>query len=254
MHVEDLCSHLLLLGNNRILVVDSTSERAYLGALDRRIGDLSARSRVLFSVAHELAHHVLVDGLDEANNTGMASALNAINLVRGLVRPMDLGWLTFPTGDAASPFTVATPKYMGDSVPRLPFWVTRDVAGMLAAPGPDASGAAVDPTTTKSRLTVRISGATGSRLTNVRDALLQLIKAFLAMAHLCLLEIGMLRRERSHILARILASVIGLPCIRAFALIIIAVYRHYGHRSEPDDHASLLTRRHLVSMGSCPPI
>jgi len=37
----------------------------------------------------------------------------------------------------------------------------------------------------------------------------------------------------------------------SFVLGIVAVCRHYGHRSEPDDHASLLICRRLVSMGSC---
>ena len=31
------------------------------------------------------------------------------------------------------------------------------------------------------------------------------------------------------------------------SLVIIAAWRRYGRRSEPDDHASLPIRRHLVS-------
>jgi hypothetical protein len=54
----------------------------------------------------------------------------------------------------------------------------------------------------------------------------------------------------------------GLQCIlaglrrprRSYTLVVLAVSRRFGHRSEPDDHASLFTCRPLVSMGSCEPM
>jgi hypothetical protein len=225
---------------DRILLVEGASERAYLSALDRRIGELSARRRAFFSCAHELAHHMVVfDGLDEASNAGMASALNAINLVRGLINPTDAGWITVPTGDVASPFVVATPKYRGDAVPRLPSWATRGAAGMLSESWPDSSGTEADNrTNTRPQITFRLSDAIGPRLADVRAAILRLIDALIAMARLCEMEIRIVRRERSHVHARILARVIGrLPDIRAFVLVIIAVSRRYGRRGESDDHA-----------------
>jgi hypothetical protein len=42
------------------------------------------------------------------------------------------------------------------------------------------------------------------------------------------------------------------PNTLALALIILATCRRYGRRSEPDDHASLLNRRHLITRGSRP--
>ena len=42
-----------------------------------------------------------------------------------------------------------------------------------------------------------------------------------------------------------------LAGVSNFVLIIIAACRHYGRRSEPADHTSLLIRRDLVSMGNC---
>jgi hypothetical protein len=181
----------------------------------------------------------------------MTSALNAIDLARGLIQPTDAGWLTFPTGNAASPFTVATPKYRGGSVPRLPSWATRDVAGALSDVWSGSSGIeATDRTNIEPQITPRLSLPT-----NVRAALLRMIDALLTMARLWAMKIWLVHRERVHVHSRILARVIGcLPVIRAFGLVIIAVCRHYGHRSEPDDHVSLLTRRHLVSIGNCPPI
>jgi hypothetical protein len=40
------------------------------------------------------------------------------------------------------------------------------------------------------------------------------------------------------------------PDVLAFVLVMLAVCRRYGHRSDPDDHASLLIQRYLVSIGS----
>jgi IrrE N-terminal-like domain len=42
------------------------------------------------------------------------------------------------------------------------------------------------------------------------------------------------------------------PPRRSYTLVLLAVSRRFGRRSEPDDHASLFFRRHLVSAGSCP--
>lgn len=42
------------------------------------------------------------------------------------------------------------------------------------------------------------------------------------------------------------------PNALAFVMVVLAACHRYGHRSEPDDHASLLYRRHLVIRGSCP--
>jgi hypothetical protein len=245
------------LPNSLLIAAESTSERACLIVLDRHIDELSAQRKAFSSAAHELSHHLLaLDGLDEVNNAGMASALDTLDLVVDLFGDVrSANWPSSFTRDALSPQMIVIPKYRGDSVPRLPSWATRDVAGMLPAPVLDDSGAAVNPTPAKSQLTFRLSEATGSQLADVRAALMRLIDALIAMAHLCLLKIWMVRRERSHILARALARIIGrLPDIRAFVLVMIAACRRYGHRSEPDDHASLLTRCHLVSMGSCPPI
>jgi hypothetical protein len=46
----------------------------------------------------------------------------------------------------------------------------------------------------------------------------------------------------------------GIRCrarANRFVLVVIAACRRYGRGSEPDDYASLLSGRNLVSMGSC---
>jgi len=237
--------------SRHFLMVGGASEQAYLNALGRRLGDLTAQRRAFYSAAHELAHHVVVlDGLDEMNNTGMASAINAIDLARGLLQPADAGWITFTGRNAAALFFVATPKYTGGAVPRLPTWATRDVAGTVSDMWSGSSAIeAAYPAHMEQQITFRLSV-----LASVRDALLRLIDTLISMARLWAMKIWLVHRERSHVVARVLARITGcLPVIRAFALVIVAVCRRYGHRSEPGDHASLLIRRHLVSMGSDPP-
>jgi hypothetical protein len=238
--------HIRLFGS---LVVEGAFERAYLGAVNRRIDELSGRRTVFSTAAHELAHHALA--INEANNTGMTAVLDALALLVHYEQftPADL--LPSFAGDAASPAMIFIPKYRSDSVPRLPSWATRDVAGMLSEVWHNSSATeAVNAIHTRPQVTLRLSDDIGSLLADVLAALLRLRDVMLAMARLCGVEIWMLRRERSHVLARIGR----LPDIRAFGLIIIAVCRHYGHRSEPNDHASLFFRRHLVPMGSCPPV
>lgn len=249
MRVED--PHLALSavrGSGRVLMVEGASERAYLSALDRRIGDLSTRRRVFVSYAHELSHQVVA--LNGANNTGMVAVLDTINMLGRYGQIAPTLWTT-PVAEANELLTA--PLYKSDSAPRLPARVTSDFAGM-------APGAWLRITKTAilaeleqlagPRITVGLSDAMGPRLANVRAALMRLIGALLAMARRCEAEIRTLHRQRLHVLARIRR----LPNMRTFVLVIIAVCRHYGHRSEPGDHASLLIRRHLVSMGSCPPI
>ena len=58
---------------NKVLMVEGVSDLAYLGALDHRIGDLSAQRTGFLSAAHELAHYVL--DWDGANSTGNAASL-----------------------------------------------------------------------------------------------------------------------------------------------------------------------------------
>jgi hypothetical protein len=44
-------------------------------------------------------------------------------------------------------------------------------------------------------------------------------------------------RDRRRELGRLCPAILHGPNVRSFALILIAAFRHYGHRSEPDDYA-----------------
>jgi hypothetical protein len=56
------------------------------------------------------------------------------------------------------------------------------------------------------------------------------------------------------LVARQRAAVPPRLSVRPYALVVLAACRRFGHRSEPDDHASLLICRQLVSAGSCVPM
>ena len=226
----------------KVLAVEGTSEIAYLRALDKRIDELSVRRRMTSTVAHELAHQLLT--VNEANNNGSAlTFLGPLIVVLKPCVPEDI-----PT-DAA--LRLIRPLVTQSPAERLPSWCTSDFVGM-------PPGAWLTRTTViealaahaqvKPQVSFRTSDRTGSVLAAGRRTFVYMLEGLLSMLRLLDIQLRSLRRERSLIIAR---GGRGLH-IPAFVLSIIAVCRHYGYRSEPDDHASLIIRRHLVSMGSCP--
>ncbi len=227
---------------NKVIMVEGVSDLAYLGALDHRIGDLSAQRTGFLSAAHELAHHVL--DWDGANSTGMSSVLDALDLLRGFGRPAPTDWPTSLAAEGEPPVTILLSESRDETAHGLPLWTTSDFAGML--PGAWL-GSSESVTGGRPQVTFRLSNDTRSFLRNIRTVLLRFIDTLLAMARLCLVQILLLAYERSLVLARRGRSLGTL----AFVLAILAVCRRYGRRSEPDDHASLIIRRRLVSMGSC---
>ena len=79
-----------------------------------------------------------------------------------------------------------------------------------------------------------------------RASLLRLVDTVLAMLRFYLRLLRVLGHERFIVLARRGRPPGTVP----FVLVLLAACRRYGHRSEPDDHAPLLIRRQLVSVGS----
>ena len=236
------------------LIVEGASEVAYFAALDRRIADLTTE-RARFSWAHEVGHQALdliTTGANDAARWVFEDLVNSILL-------HDLGetWLSTPTSLAVEfkdRFVEVLPA--ASRVQGLPTWCTNTFVGLpaptwvrrdsaCACPPPAAVGWDVSPSP---RITARISAGSGWLLADTLDA----IQRFLNFLH------NMVRLfdraiEAACVMRLIVRS--GLrhrPATLAFVLIILATCRRYGRRSEPDDHASLLNRRHLVIRGSCP--
>ena len=230
-----------------VIFVEGASDLPYLDTLSRRIAALSVERIVFVTAAHEIAHHLVT--LNGANNTGMTYIFDVLDLLRRFGRPVsERGPISFG-GDDTSP-TLVIPKYYDASALRLASSVTRDFAALSRGWRLDRSETEpTAPTYTRPQITLRLSADIGSVIPSVRTMLLRLLDTLLALARRCTVAIEMLRFERSLVLARLGC----LPGVPAFVLVILAVCRRYGHRSEPDDHASLLIRRQLVSMGSCPP-
>lgn len=231
----------------KVFLVEGASEAAYLDALDFRIDEVSARRRVYSDAAHELSHRLLA--VNAANNTGMAVVLDATAflMLKRYRRAYDSD--DFSSDDV---LRIIMPLAGQSSGPRLPTWCTSDFVGIT--PGislPKASTTEALSThahMAEPRISIRLSDRTGSLMAAGQRVLMHMLEGLLAMVRLFDLQLSSLRHERSLIVARRGPGIYAA----AFVLRIIAVCRHYGHRSEPDDHASLIICRHLVSMGSCP--
>lgn len=231
------------------LVIEGTSELAYLSALDRRIAGLSERRRAFVTAAHELAHHVLdVDA--GANRAGMTAFLGSLDLLRAHERVASVDWSAVTSADAAFPATVLILNDGDGTAPRLPSWTTSEFAGT-----PPGAWLRITRTALLARLeqlagpriAFRLADDIRSFISDRRATVQRALDALLAVARQCAAEIRSLQPADSPAPAR-LGRLPGNP---GFVLVILAVCRHYGHRSEPGDHAFLLIRRHLVSMGSC---
>jgi hypothetical protein len=134
---------------------------------------------------------------------------------------------------------------------RSPVWNARAFAGMIAQTWHDLGDGT--QATGKPTLSVRnpvparsappsviyhLSVGAGSLIIDSLAAVVRVIDSVLAAMH--------------HMRLLVRAGLGYGQNALTFALVMLAARRHYGHRSEPDDHASLPIRRNLVSMGSCP--
>lgn len=231
---------------DKVVFVEGISDLACLRTLDQRIGRLSAR-RNAYSQAHELAHHVMA--ANEENLTGMALVFDVLLMIAACADGQLADW---PTG-----VTQHSPPLMSlfaNTPPalRLPTWTTRAFAEMRAQTwlrSGDRAQATSTPTTSVRnpgpariaplRVFYHLSVGAGSLIIDSWAAIVRVIDSVLAAMRLMRLLVRACLSYRLNALA--------------FVLVMLAVCRHYGHRSEPDDHASLLIHRKLVSMGSRPP-
>jgi hypothetical protein len=243
----------MITGN--LVLVEGVSDLAYIRTLDQRIGRLSAR-RNAYSHAHELAHHLMAANeenltpkiLTGKNQTGMTSIFDILRMIEACVDGQLANWPTGTTqpGPPLMFFFANTPPAL-----RLPAWTPRTFAGMRAQRRLGlGDGAQARPTPTLSarntgparnaplRVIYLLSIGAGSLIIDSWAAMARVIDGVLAAMRLTRLLVRACLRYRVNALA--------------FVLVMLAACRHYGHRSEPDDHASLLIRRNLVSMESRP--
>jgi hypothetical protein len=244
----------MITGN--LVVVEGLSDLACIRTLDERIGRLSAR-RNAYSHAHELAHHLMAANeenltpkiLTGKNHTGMTSIFDMLRMIEACVDGQLANW---PTG-VTQPRPPLMFSFANTPPARLPAWTPRAFAGMRAqrrlglGDGAQAREVHVDalgPYPGAARITplhviYLLSIGAGSLIIDSWAAMVRVTDSVLAAMRLIRLLVRACLSYRVNALA--------------FVLVMLAACRHYGHRSEPDDHASLLIRRNLVSMGSRPP-
>lgn len=239
------------------IIVEGKSDVAYFASLDHCITGLTAE-RARFSQAHEELHRTLELITADANFTGTAAIFE--NFLR-IIWEHDAGKadlvLSFALPDdrfPERPLSAREPKclpfwctntFVGLPAPK---WVSTDNAPAGALPPASASQDAGLAHSEPSRMPVRVSADNQQLLTDLLAALLRFRDFLRDMVHFF---------DRAIEAARLIRLIVrsGLrhcPNTRAFVLILLATCRRFGRRSEPDDHASLLYRRHLVIRGNCP--
>jgi hypothetical protein len=209
--------------------------------LDQRIDELTA-SRRAYSRLHEVGHLALTaPEVDHAVPVPFFGSLSAYT-----ADDHDL-WTDWPANLLGSPTQLG--PYLGalfDRLPpalRLPAWNTRTFAGVTAetslgtCDGIQATTQALaDRKPAPSRVIFHVPVGAGALLADSWAAMVRVIDSVLAALRLMRLRVRTSLGRRFK--------------VAAFVLAILAACRHYGHRAEPDDHASLFIRRHLTSMGS----
>lgn len=237
--------------NRNMILIEGLSDVTALNAQDRTIATATAHRRV-FSLLHELAHGA-IDGAD-AHRMDMWLFLQSSHMLQGALRLIDMDWrreladICLPSGERLYIKCTAEdgklPSAETASVPLLPEWYHDALADMgagmrAAAPGGDSvADRAIYPV-------YRLAGA--CRWLDDRSWLQRLSARCAVVVRVLDHVIGALHVMRMHIRA----SLNGRPIACPFVLLLLAVCRRYGRRSEPGDHVSLLTSRNL-SVGSCP--
>jgi hypothetical protein len=217
--------------------------------LDQRIDELTA-SRRAYSRLHEVGHLALsAPEVDHAIPVPFSGSLSAYTADDD-DQPTD--WLTSLICDGSTQSGQLF-ESLAEGIPstlQLPTWNTRTFAGITAETSFGGGGAQAatealavwdpePPAPAPSQVIFHVPVGAGALLVDSWAAMVRVIDSVLAALRLMRLRVrtGLGRRFK----------------IVAFVLAILAACRHYGHRAEPDDHASLFIRRHLMSMGGCLP-
>jgi hypothetical protein len=220
----------------------------------RRQWDRLAAERAKFSLAHELAHHVLGEIEDNRTTaTGAGKSFPLLQQAAALLGMDELASYLGPTVLYLGPTAQSAGDFDFPSVwplpgTGLPAWRIGVLSkfGLSGCPTADSGASA----SAESVPRVRPSGAARLPLLDPRTAYLKYLAALFAdIAATAIRRIDGAQSVISAELARRAAVLTRNPGLRAFVLIILATCRRYGRRSEPDDHAVLPMRRYPTSRG-----
>jgi hypothetical protein len=226
-------------------VIQGVTAQVSLRALDRSINELNAARR-RFSLIHDLGHHILAE--PGANESGMSAVFDGLLILTKAEHDHLADLPSALSGGVLQPgATLSTLPVERQPAPGLPTWNTRLFAGIAAGAsfGVDPRAAGQQPANTNAvafppavaRVAFRVPTGVGPLLVDSWAAMVRAIDRVLT----------------AELLMRLVVCA-GIRCrarANSFVLVVIAACRRYGRRSEPDDYASLLSGRNLVSMGSC---
>jgi hypothetical protein len=209
----------------------ATDSRTVANSVRLAMAELSAR-RKCFELIHECAHSVLAE-----NDSGMSAFFRVPELLMQSDDLWDWRRAAGLTGRASSPdvdFAALADLVLVYDLPK------RRADGLPPVPGPvPADGTECD----SSGPSAEIAPDAAQFLRGVARSIIDLSKKMVR-------KTGRQLAAMRLWLARLLAVPVRNPDQPAFALIVLAVCRHYGRRSEPDHSAVLLTCRHLTSWGA----
>jgi hypothetical protein len=194
------------------------------------IRELSAQRKTFMQI-HELAHHALIQVGN--NETGMTALSDACALLLQVTRPPEL-----PSGFPGTSTTLPIdPRSLPSGVPKfyLPSWLTEGLS--RAFPQTPAS-----PISPAQRVKLKTASPDQTLLRFIAQLIADLAAALVRMVDNMLVAVHVT-------LARLVAAHAQDPNLVALVLVILAVCRRYGRRSEPDDPAVLPMRRYPTSRG-----
>jgi hypothetical protein len=231
----------------RFIVLNACSAGTGSTARLYRESERLAAERARFSLAHELAHHVL--GQLEDDQVDTSGPGDSIALLEQTAALLGIGEPVFYLEPATpSPGTFELPQTWPLTNSDLPAWQT----GALSKFGLSDWSAADSrtPSRPEPAMRVRIAGAATVLLASARTAYLRYLAQLLAdIAATAIRQIGDTQSVIYAALSLRMAVLARKPGPRAFVLVILATCRRYGRRSEPGDHAVLPVCRHLMSRG-----
>lgn len=220
----------------------------------RHPSDRLAAQLARLSLAHKIARHVR--GQLEDNRTTAIGAGKSFALLQQVAALVGVDELASYLGPTALHLGLTAPP--PDDFDSLSAWPLPDTGlhawdtGVLSKFGLTDWPTAESGASASAEPVLRFRPVGAARLP-LRDACIALLKyvavLFADIAVAAIRQIDAAQSVISTELARRVAVLAGNPGLRAFMLIILAVCRRYGRRSELDDHSVLPMRHYPTSWG-----
>jgi hypothetical protein len=230
-----------------VFLIDASTLRAFsTGRLHVTLGQL-AEERSTYSLSHELAHVVLSHA--DNDHISMDKVFELLRLADEIAAPAKS--LSFAGVASAPGLSLETSSAWPSPVSGLPPWRTASFStlGFKDSLIDDSSAS----TMAEPDVIIRLASVPTLPVADLRRFVKYLAQLVADVAVAAIRQIDKVSAAVSAEMARRVALLAWNPGVRTFVLVILAVCRRYGRRSEPDDRALLPMRRHLTSWGVATP-